>query len=68
MQTVPSAQVLLLTETPFKAQRLDMTPFTLGPLSLADSAALIQEVAPQVRLQQLAVCELEWAARAAVLH
>ena len=48
MQTAPSAQVLLLTDKPFRAGRLDMATFTLPPLSLADAATLIQETAPQV--------------------
>ena len=47
MQAVPSAQVLLLTDTPFTAQGLEMARYSLGPLPMADCSALIQEAAPQ---------------------
>ena len=51
MQTVASAQVMLLSGELFAAPDLDIVPFSLGPLSLADSTTLIQQAAPQVRPQ-----------------
>ena len=48
VQTVASAQVVLLSGELFAAPGLDIVPFSLGPLSLADSTTLIQQAAPQV--------------------
>ena len=52
MQTVPTAQVMLLSGELFSPAGLDIVPFNLGPLSLADCTTLIQQAAPKVQSLQ----------------